>query len=184
MQSPHIIPLTPALVVAAANTFIGLVEEGGENRGQLIERFLEGVNQPPGEAWCAAFVHHVGFYAHYDHVLKASSWPLPATASCYELGRFAARRGILEREPNVGDVFLKYDPKLGRFAHTGIVVGVDSDNPQAELGIHRCATVEGNTNDNGSANGNAVLRKDRPFSEPKGDRFIRWIKLERRAMAA
>ena len=47
MQNPHFVPLTPALLVAAANAFIGLVEEG-DNRGQMIERFLAEVHQPPG----------------------------------------------------------------------------------------------------------------------------------------
>src|SRR5688572_27266579 len=143
MQNPHAIPLTPALLVAAANAFIGVTEHGGDNRGQMVERFLAGVNQPPGEPWCAAFVYHVGFYAHYDHVSKMSSWPLPPTASCYELGRFAQRHGFLEREPEVGDVFLKHDATLGRFAHAGIVVTVDEGDPQEDLGIHVCTTVEG-----------------------------------------
>jgi hypothetical protein len=184
MQTPHIVPLTPALLVAAANAFMGLVEEGGDNRGQMIERFLANVHQPPGEPWCAAFVYHVGFYAHYDHVSRISSWPLPATASCYELGRFAERGGALFREPEVGDVFLKFSRKLGRFSHTGIVVGVSEGDPQEDVGVHVCTTVEGNTNDDGSSNGHATLRRVRRFVETDGDRFIRWIRLDRRARAA
>ena len=129
-------------------------------------------------------MYHVGYYAHYDHVSKMSTWPLPPTASCYELGRFALRHMILEREPAVGDVFLKYDAKLRRFGHTGIVVSVHAGDPQEDLGIHVCTTVEGNTNDNGSPNGNATLRRVRRFSEPKGDRFIRWIKVVREVKAA
>lgn len=184
MQTPHIVPLTPALLVAAANSFIGLAEEGGDNHGQMIERFLAAVHQPPGEPWCAAFVYHVGYYSHYNHVSRISSWPLPATASCYELGLFAERKGVLTHWPEVGDVFLKYNRKLGRFAHTGIVVGVDEGDPLEDVGVHVCTTIEGNTNDDGSRNGTATLRKVRRFVEADGDRFIRWVKLDRRARAA
>lgn len=184
MQTPHIVPLTPALLVAAANSFIGLVEEGGDNRGQMIERFLAGVHQPPGAPWCAAFVYHVGYYSHYNHVSRISSWPLPATASCYDLGVFAERKGALSHEPEVGDVFLKYNKTLGRFAHTGIVVGVDEGDALEDVGVHVCTTVEGNTNVDGSRNGNATLRKVRRLVEADGDRFIRWVKLDWRARAA
>lgn len=184
MQTPHAVPLTPALLVAAANAFIGLMEEGEDNHGQMVERFLAGVHQPPGQPWCAAFVYHVGYYSHYDHVARVSTWPLPATASCWELGRFAERHGVLLCTPAVGDVFLKYNTGLGRFAHTGIVVGVDEGDPQEDVGVHVCTTVEGNTNDDGSRNGNATLRKVRRFVEADGDRFIRWTNIERRARAA
>ena len=184
MQTPQIIPLTPALLVAAASSFVGLTEEGGENRGQMVERFLASVHQPPGEPWCAAFVYYVGYHSHYDHVSRLSSWPLPATASCYELGRFAERSGALREAPQVGDVFLKYNRKLGRFAHTGIVVGVSEGDPQEDVGVHVCTTVEGNTNDDGSSNGHATLRRVRRFVEADGDRFIRWIQLDWRARAA
>lgn len=184
MQKAQMIPLTPGLLIAAANSFVELREEGGDNRGQVVERFLASVQQPPGEPWCAAFVYYVGYWSHYDHVSKLSSWPLPATASCYELGRFAERKGILFESPMVGDVFLKYNTKLGRFSHAGIVIGVDEGDPQEDLGVHVCTTVEGNTNDDGSPNGNATLRRVRRFVQGNGDRFIRWIQLDWRAQAA
>lgn len=184
MQSSDMIPLTPAVLVAAANSFVGLIEEGGDNRGQMVERFLANVHQPPGEPWCAAFVYHVGYHSHYSHGSKMSSWPLPATASCYELGLFAERKAVLVQWPEVGDVFLKYNKTLGRFAHTGIVVSVDAGDPLEDMGVHVCTTVEGNTNDDGSRNGNATLRKVRRFVTLEGDRFIRWVNLDRRARAA
>jgi hypothetical protein len=178
------IPLTPALLVAAANSFIGLLEEGGDNRGQMIERFLAEVHQPAGEPWCAAFVYHVGYHSHFDHVSRLSSWPLPATASCYELGRFAESNSVLTKSPEIGDVFLKYNRRLGRFAHTGIVVAVEVGDQALGVGVHCCTTIEGNTNDDGSRDGHATLRKTRRFVEADGDRFIRWVKLDRRAQAA
>ena len=48
---------------SATNAFIGVSEQGGENRGRMVEHFLRGVSLPPGQPWCAACVHHVGHSA-------------------------------------------------------------------------------------------------------------------------
>lgn len=183
MLSLHV-PLTPSFLVAAANAFIGVDEQGGDNRGQMVERFLRGVSLPPGQPWCAAFVHHVGYWSHYDHALKRSSWPLPATGSCETLAFAARSRGALRTEPLVGDVFLLYSRLRGRFVHTGVVVDIDDHADPLARDVHSCLTVEGNTNADGSPNGNAILRKRRTFRTADGHRFIRWAELTRRAEAA
>jgi hypothetical protein len=171
-------PLTPALLVAAANAFVGLGEEGGDNRGQMVELFLREVKQPAGQPWCAAFVYHVGYCSHFDHRAGKSSWPLPASASCWELGDFASRAKILRARPIDGDIFLVYSQKLKRFFHTGVVIGVDACS-EAE---YVCTTVEGNTNADGSENGYTTLRRTRRFGGD--DRFIRWVELDNRMKAA
>ena len=179
------IPLTPSLLVAAANAFVGLGEDGGDNRGQMVELFLREVGQEAGAPWCAAFVYHVGFWSHYESAAHKSSWPLPDTASCEELGDFARRCGISLRQPHVGDVFLKYSPDHGRFTHTGIVATVDAVHPFGDNHfLSDCTTIEGNTNDDGSANGYTTLRKEREFNSANGDRFVRWPDLYLRAQAA
>ena len=179
------IPLTPSLLVAAANAFVGLTEEGGDNRGQMIEMFLREVRQPPGQPWCAAFVHHVGFWSHFDSVAARSSWPLPPTASCEELGSFAKTHRIDFTEPMIGDVFLCYSKTRLRFYHTGIVVRVDSVFATTGDGkIFSCGTVEGNSNSDGSANGTRTLQRIRRFNTFVGDRFIRWANLDQRLKAA
>ena len=143
----------------------------------MVELFLREVRQPPGEPWCAALVHHVGYWSHYDNASQQSTWPLPATASCFELGEFARERGILLEEPAVGDVFLLRSRELKRFAHTGVVVGLLPWSGSGESGSYMCTTVEGNTNADGSRNGNTTLRKTRRFSIANGDRFVRWANL-------
>jgi hypothetical protein len=179
------IALNPSLLVAAATSFVGIGEEGGDNRGQVVELFLRQVRQPPGQPWCAAFVHHVGYWSHYEHATRRSSWPLPATASCWELGHFAAARAILRTEPQVGDVFLVHSRTLKRFAHTGVVASVERAlaTPNGE-NAYVCLTVEGNTNDDGSREGRATLCRTRRFSTSNGDRFIRWAELMPKVKAA
>ncbi|MCC7001733.1 MAG: hypothetical protein IT357_06230 [Gemmatimonadaceae bacterium] len=180
----HVIPPSPMLLVAAANAFVGLGEEGGDNRGQMVEHFLRSVSLPPGLPWCAAFVHHVGHSAHYDHLTRRSSWPLPATGSCDALARAARAQGVLRDEPYVGDIFLLYSKVRRRFFHTGIVVGVQDEERVHLREIHSCVTVEGNTNNDGSSNGHSTLRKVRTFREADGHKFIRWAEMPRRAEAA
>ncbi len=184
----HIVPLSPALLVAAANAFVGLGEEGGDNRGQMVERFLQGVFLPPGQPWCAAFVYHVGHSAHLDQLAQRSSWPLPATGSCEALARAARASGVLRDEPHVGDVFLLYSRTARRFVHTGIVVGVQDEHLVQGRDVHLCVTVEGNTNNDGSSTGHTTLRKVRTFREADGHAFIRWAEMpqlpSRRAEAA
>lgn len=191
------IPLAPSFVIAAANALVGVGEEGGNNRGRMVDLFLREVDQPAGQPWCAAFVHHAGYWALYDPVAQRSSWPLPATASCWQLGDFARRQGILEHVPQFGDVFLQYRPELKRFAHTGFIErvlavrrerraaqGPGSDpNAEVERVVHTCRTIEGNTNAEGSREGDATQRRVREFCAEDGDRFVRWVELEQRKAA-
>src|SRR5919199_6538396 len=100
----------------------------------MVELFLRGVQQPPGRPWCAAFVHHVGYWSHYDYDAGRSSWPLPPTASCFELGAYARARGVLREEPEIGDVFLQWNAELARFAHTGIVTRVREEGAAPGVG--------------------------------------------------
>jgi hypothetical protein len=173
------IPLTPRCLIAAAEAFVGLREEG-DNRGLMIDLFLKGVNQPPGQPWCAAFVHHVGQRSHFDPIANKSSWPLPNTASCYMLGVYAAQQRILVDEPLDGDVFLLWSPMYTRFAHTGIVSRVvERGKTPAGSPWFDCHTIEGNTNDDGGRDGWGVLRRIRRFYPRVGDRFVRWAELDR-----
>lgn len=179
---------TPTLLIATAGAFIGLREEpvrGEPNRGLLIDQFLRETGHDPGAPWCAAFVYHVGYWSHYDHANRRSWWPLPSTASCYVLGEFARMRGVLFPEPRAGDVFLVFNPMLNRFAHTGVVVRVLETEARSEGRTwYTCLTIEGNTNAEGSREGNAVVRKTRRFHPEVGDRFVRWVELAERAKVA
>src|SRR5688500_7601686 len=100
----------------------------------MIELFLKGVHLPPGMPWCAAFVHHVGKWSHYDPVGAKSSWPLPATGSCERLHTFATERDILRAEPSDGDVFLIWE--RGTFGEPRQPSGFGQ---QGVVDVQRCA---------------------------------------------
>jgi hypothetical protein len=184
------IPLTPGFLIAAAASLVGVREEGGTNRGQMIDLFLRGVNRQPGEPWCAAFVHHVGYWSHFASGAKRSGWPLPPTASCKALAQYAREQQVLRKEPHDGDVFLLWHAPIAQFAHTGIVERVrDLGAMEGGTEWFDCDTIEGNSDAGDSRDGDGattgVVRRVRRFyaTEPKGDRFIRWADLDRRGVA-
>jgi len=175
------IPLTPSFLIAAANTLIGLREEG-LNRGQMVELFLRGVHRGAGQPWPAAFVHHVGYWSHFDHEARKSSWPLPATASCYVLARDAKRLDVLRDEPQDGDVFLLWNVQRASFEHTGIVACVRREGEKWGRGAwYDCDTIEAKRHVGVSTDG-GVRRCVRRFYPKAGDRFIRWADLDQRSL--
>lgn len=166
-------PATPALrierLLAAALALNDVTEQDGANRGQTVEWLLRSVDLPPGEPWCAAYVSHVGYWSQYDPTTRRSSWPLPRTGACAQLGAFAHTHALLSPRPARGDVFLLYVETLGRFAHTGIVLAV-TETPTA----YECLTIEGNSNDDGSRDGWKSCIRTRTFERGSPHRFIQW----------
>ncbi|AXT51344.1 CHAP domain-containing protein [Aquimarina sp. BL5] len=126
---------------------IGVREVGGANRGSHVEMYLESVNLGPGYAWCAAFVSWV--YQNVGIQNPLSGW-VPSYAlqrkRIYQKGKFEAK------EPQKGDVFMIWYHKLNRPAHIGFI---------DEWNSTWIVTVEGNTNDNGSREGDGVYKKRR-----------------------
>ena len=172
--SPLAPPFLPSAVrveclIAAALALTNVTEQGGNNHGQMVERFLHEVGLSAGAPWCAAFVHHVGYWSQFDPAQQRSAWPLPATGSCQVLGDTAAQQQALVHRPVRGDVFLWYMAPLDRFAHTGIVLDMRETGS-----TFLCTTIEGNTNDDGSRDGWKSCLKHRFFGKADGHAFIRW----------
>ena len=143
----------------AAIATIG-AQEVGANAGAFVERALKLTGLPVGNPWCAAYVAIVGTSA------LPEEWPVPLTASCYQLGEWAKKKKCLLTTPAPGAIFLVWRPSLNRFAHTGFVV--DGND-----------TISGNTTVPGQAGdpreGWAVARK--PWDYKPEDRFIHWWRM-------
>ncbi|WP_271729094.1 CHAP domain-containing protein [Aquimarina algiphila] len=100
-----------------------------------------------GYSWCAAFVSWC--YQNIGVEAPKSAWvPSYALKSkrIYQRGKFQHRR------PQMGDVFILWSRKLKRPAHIGFV---------DQWGDKFIITVEGNTNEDGSREGDGVYRKRR-----------------------
>lgn len=178
------IPLTPALLVAAANTFVGRGPDVGDGGGQMVELFLRDESREREDACVCTLVHHVGYWSHYDDDIQLSSWPIPpAFASCEALAQHARRAEILVEEPNMGDLFLLYSTELKGFAHSGIIVSVNEKFDHGAGAAYICTTVEARIDDDHRCTVLSACRKIRWFSIRDGDRFIRWVDMELRAAA-
>jgi hypothetical protein len=185
MRHRHQLPLSADRLISAANTMIGLEEEREGRRGQIVELLLREVRQPMDGDWHTAFVHHVGYWAHYDHSSAWSSWPLPATGDPNDLARFAREKGIVSTDrPREGEVFLLWSPTQKEFVHAGVVLQYLTN------GIHRngaayfvCLTLEGNTTEFAQLHGRGMHRTTRKISPDNGDRFIRWVDLDARGVS-
>lgn len=126
---------------------VGVREQGGANQGKQVEQYLASVGFGPGFSWCAAYVSWC--YQQVDVEHPQSAW-VPSYAIkenlIYQRGKF------MKQLPQTGDVFLIWYERLKRPAHIGFI-----DQWQDAWVI----TVEGNTNDDGSREGDGVYRKRR-----------------------
>jgi hypothetical protein len=119
----------------------------GSNRGPFVEECLRRTGLGGGHPWCMAFVFRCVEDAARDQGVKV---PMPNTASCSALYRWAQQHGRLVAVPEPGDIFLCIGGERGHY-HTGFVAGAVKDG--------RFPTVEGNSNDDGSAEGYEVAHR-------------------------
>ena len=134
-------------IVQVAQSQIGNCEEGGNNRGYHVEKYLRSVNLGGGYAWCAAFVAWTLNVCDVKHSITAWSPTSVARNIVWERGK-----GQL---PESGDVFGIYYTSKGRVGHTGFI---------ESWGSKYAVTIEGNTNEEGSREGDCVMRKYRHHS--------------------
>ncbi|WP_424214772.1 LysM peptidoglycan-binding domain-containing protein [Streptomyces sp. BI20] len=121
-----------------------LVAENGYREG--ANNYTKYAPQVPGlewaqnEAWCQVFIS-------WGAVKSGNRDIIPLTASCSTCTDWFESRGQLYQTPKPGDLVM-YGPGGG--SHVELVVAVESS---------RIKTVGGNTNNDGSANGNGVYVK-------------------------
>jgi hypothetical protein len=174
--------LSPALLTAAAGAFVGAGTESESSRGRLTELMLRRVGQPNRGRWSAAFVHHIGYWSHYEYEAQFSIWPLPPTNDPADLAAFGEERRICAEDPKVGDVALVWSP--GTKSHTRAAIVVRLRKSVRARGTGRstwiCDTIEGDTTEAGAATGGGIHLLERRLSVHRGDRFLRWTALDAR----
>jgi len=151
-----------------ARDYIGIEELGGDNKGPAVEIFQRSAAIPAGSPWCAAFVN---FCAEMASALKNEWSPLEQVKRegyVQDYYTWATGHGKLVEwdQAAPGDLFLLYFPSKNRYAHIGFVDYVDYDRMEY-------ATIEGNSNKEGSREGYEVVTKIRPIEDKM--RFIRWV---------
>lgn len=146
---------------------VGVRERTGRNDGERVAEYLRYTHLGEGYAWCASFVSWVYGQAGYAEPRTAWSPSLfPSKRVIWERGRgsrptepraeaHTGKSPASASLPQKGDVFGIYFNSVKRIAHAGFV---------DEWGDKYVITVEGNTNEAGSREGDGVYRKRRLVS--------------------
>lgn len=153
----------PAIVVSFENTLIALaqievaknIRETSKNQGAEIEKYWTATSYPKGfvnrEPYCAAFLCWLVKVAFQSKVI---SFTLPTSPVAYDFEKWAksnSKKGVgVFSEPKAGDIFT-----LATASHCGLVESVRGDS---------VVTIEANTNEAGSREGDGVYRKTRKIS--------------------
>lgn len=117
-------------------------EQGGNNHGPWVKRFLASVGLDEGPPWCAAFVTFC--------VKSAGGSGLPShPASVRGWLDWAKAKGRTTFDPERGDLFYWLD---GDHGHIGFFVRTEGG---------RMVTLEGNTGPDGGRDGDGCYRKSR-----------------------
>jgi hypothetical protein len=129
-------------------------EVGGENRGPWVRLYTQG-QEGKDAPWCAGFATFV-----LEQACRTAGVPspVPRTLACDEVQSCAGDRFLPQPKPpqrsriTPGSLFLRPNPPgvKPRYAHTGIVVKAEADTFRS---------IEGNTNDDGSAEGFEVCAR-------------------------
>ncbi len=145
-------------VQAVYTSQIGVTELTGRNDGVMVETYLRAVGLGKGNPWCAAFVKWCFIQAGYSPPI--TGWSPTAFNSNNVV--YDGRRIL--KQPQAGDVSVLWFTSLRRIAHTYFY----------DYGINSSvySSVEGNTNEAGSREGDGVYRKKRSYRATY--RISRW----------
>ena len=174
--------LSPQLLIVTAGALVG-VGVDGERAFATPSEVTPAIDVAPkaesSASWNIRFLDHCGYWSHYDHRSRHSSWPIPQRLGAHELAAFGASRDILRKIPSPGDLFLQYARRQSSFVHAGVVVLVnDTGSMDAGAPYFDVYTIEGDTDHAGRLRGGRAMRVRRRLSPSLGDRFLRWADLD------
>lgn len=137
-----------SLVVDTLVSYIGVKELTGNNDGPEVEMFIAstGLDAKGGYAWCAAFIT----YCYKANLLPVPKYPARAASW------FPAEKVIQDKDAVEGDLFSLWYRNLGRIGHIGMYLE-PYVNPTPYI-----VSGEGNTNAEGSREGNQAAKRLRP----------------------
>lgn len=143
------------MLCETAATYVGVREEGGYNKGKMVEEFQRAVDgKAEGESWCMAFVQYC--LKKVDASGGAASW-IFKTEHCLTCWNKTPKEARLTK-PEVGSIVIWNHYQNGKpttAGHTGIVEKIVDANTMI--------TIEGNTGAGDGINreGDGVYRRKR-----------------------
>ena len=132
-------------------SYVGIKEEPlGSNNGPMVNKFNAACGLKPSDhaPWCAAV-------AHYGYMVNGAG----DRPGAYSPSWYAKSRVITAKDVQPGDVGLIYFPSKGRYAHT--ITAIEKVNWSGRV-VASYVTLEGNTNTQGSRDGDTFARRVRP----------------------
>lgn len=129
-----------AQLITVEHGELGFHEEDGPNKG-TCEKYQKATGGVPGDSWCMDFQE-------WALIQVLSRCPLRLSGSCEEVREDAIAKGWITDTPSTGCLFLLIDPVKNHAHHTGLITGDPDDTGYP--------TLEGNTNNTGSSNGDSV----------------------------
>lgn len=142
--------------------------KGASNSGPWVRAYMDG-HEGSSWYWCMGFTQTIIDQAS-STIGKNFKTLFPLTYSCDTVGTKGLEKGLLHRYQQLrkdaslmkpGDIFLLQKSKYD-WTHTGIITAIKDDVIE---------TIEGNTNEAGSRNGIAVMKRTRNFQRSKLDVF-------------
>ena len=143
--------------------------KGANNSGPWVRAYMDG-KEGENWLWCMGFVQTIMDQAtsslnfKFTDIIQRSFSCDTVAAYAKTKGNFTSYRAV-RANPNIvekGDIFLlQSSTNSSDWLHTGIVTNVFSN------GVFE--TIEGNTNDDGSRNGYAVVKRNRNYLKSKMD---------------
>ena len=150
-------------LVALAKMYIG-VHEIGENGGPEVELFQRAVDgKASGEPWCCAFVQFLLKRAEEEFHLKSDLFRSESVWETWQKSPVTMRI----QAPEPGDLMAWNIPGTER-GHIGVY--------RRKLLGNLCETVEGNTNEAGSREGDGVYSKVRTMAGSKAFMVLGWLR--------
>lgn len=149
-----------------ARSYIGVREQGGNNRGRQVEEFQRAIGGAAAEPWCMSFAQYCIKAA--ESATQANS---QVTQSEHCLTVWNGSPSELRRSrPEPGSLVI-WRHGNSRSGHVGIVEAVNSDGT--------FTTIEGNTSDSSGINreGDGVYRKQRDMDGAGDMRVVGFLKV-------
>lgn len=155
-------PVSPEALLGTFRSFVGIKEQPpGSNNGPMVDKFNRSCGLEPKEhaPWCAAVTRY-GY-----EVNGAKGRP-----GAYSPDWYRKNRRIPADQVVPGDVGLIWFPSKGRYAHT--IAAIEKVNRSGRV-VVSYTTLEGNTNAQGSREGDQFARRVRPAESVVA---VRWWK--------
>jgi len=138
------------VALALASADVGQHEVGGNNRGPYVDAVLAEVGLQPGEPWCAA-----ALFSWFERAALQLGIPNPCPRTGSTLEMWALAPDVCrDSNPTVGAVYvIRHSATTG---HVGIIEA---------CGDGGVTEISGNTNREGSREGDSVWRHSGPTPE-------------------